>query len=184
MKIGVVSDTHGDASTWEKVMNNIFRDVELIVHAGDVLYHGPRNPIVPGYNPARLAEMLNQLPIPLLIARGNCDADVDQLVLEYPLQSSYVFFQHEGRRFLVHHGHGINGEQAQEMAQRFRVDMYISGHTHVPFLDVKEDTVFLNPGSCSLPKDEDKRKTVALVEDRGVTIIDVYREEVFKELSF
>ena len=77
MKIGIISDTHGHEDAWQKAFDKHFKDADLILHAGDVLYHGPRNPMKADYNPAGLAEKINHSPIPVVIARGNCDASVD-----------------------------------------------------------------------------------------------------------
>lgn len=87
MKIGVISDTHGDLKAWSKIQETIFHDCKHIIHAGDILYHGPRNPIVEGYNSSELAKEINKLNIPIHIARGNCDADVDQMVIEKPIMA-------------------------------------------------------------------------------------------------
>lgn len=163
MKIGVISDTHGDAASWRRVMEGIFDGVDLIIHAGDILYHGPRNPLVEGYNPQELAGLINSCPVPVLFARGNCDAEVDQLLLDYPILAPYAFLQIGQFRIMAHHGDGLDREEMLRLAGRYRADLFISGHTHVPVLEKEGGVVLLNPGSPSLPKG-DGGSTVALLD--------------------
>lgn len=151
--IGIISDTHGDPRSWEQAMT-VWQEVDLILHAGDVLYHGPRNPLVASYNPPRLAELLNTSRVPLLIARGNCDAEVDQLLLDYPLRVPMVLVQTPWWRIMVVHGDQIEGpETAADMIRRYRLDLLVSGHTHLPHLQEVGGGLWLNPGSASLPKE-------------------------------
>ncbi len=119
MKIGIISDTHGCANTWEKVYDRYFSGYELIIHAGDILYHGPRNDILPEYNPKRLAKQLNACTVPIIVAAGNCDADVDGMVLTMPIQSPYAYLLLEGISIVVNHGHGLTEEDKRAMAERF-----------------------------------------------------------------
>ncbi|MCL6638875.1 MAG: phosphodiesterase [Firmicutes bacterium] len=163
MKIGIISDTHGDARSWQKVMAGPFKDARLLIHAGDILYHGPRNPVIAGYDPPALAALINGCPVPVLFARGNCDAAVDQLVLEYPVQAPYVFLQIGNFRIMAHHGDGLDRAEILRLARRYQADLFISGHTHVPLLEQEGEVVLLNPGSPSLPKG-DGRASVALLE--------------------
>jgi len=163
MKIGVISDTHGDATGWQRVMETQFHDVDLIIHAGDILYHGPRNPLVEGYNPPELASLINSCPVPVLFARGNCDADVDQLMLDYPVQAPYAFLQVGNLRIMSHHGDGLDREEMLRLSRIYRANIFISGHTHVRALEDEGGVILLNPGSPSLPKGEG-RPTVAVLE--------------------
>ena len=91
MKIGVISDTHGHEMRWAKAYEKFFKDADMILHAGDVLYHGPRNPMLEDYNPAGLAQRINDCPIPVVIAKGNCDSEVDQMVIALPIQAPYAY---------------------------------------------------------------------------------------------
>ncbi|MCL6634967.1 MAG: phosphodiesterase [Peptococcaceae bacterium] len=168
MKIGVISDTHGDAASWRLVMESVFGGADLIIHCGDVLYHGPRNPLVEGYSPQELANLINSCPVPVLFARGNCDADVDQLLLDYPIQAPYAFLQVGQLRIMAHHGDGLERDEMLRLAARYRADLFISGHTHVPVLEDKgqKTAILLNPGSPSLPK-AGGRPTVAVLDCRG-----------------
>ena len=103
MKIGVMSDTHGHELRFAKAVEKIFPDADLIMHAGDVLYHGPRNPMLEDYNPLNLANRINELKIPIIIARGNCDSDVDQNVINVPIQSPYAYVFAFGKRIVMTH---------------------------------------------------------------------------------
>lgn len=166
--IGVISDTHGDVSAWEKALQ-VFGPVDLIVHAGDVLYHGPRNPLVQGYRPPELAERINASNVPVLIARGNCDAEVDQLVLEWPIQSSMVLVQTPYLRLLAGHGHGLDQAEMVELARRYRAEVFVFGHTHMPVLKKVEGIILFNPGSPALPKGKEG-PTVGLIEENRVSL--------------
>ena len=98
MKIGVMSDTHGSLPYFEKALD-LLEDCDVIFHIGDVLYHGPRNDLPEGYNPKGVIEKINNLDN-IIITRGNCDADVDQMVIKHPIQSPYVLTQFGEIRFL------------------------------------------------------------------------------------
>lgn len=184
LKIGVISDTHGSASAWARVINGVFRDVQLIIHAGDVLYHGPRNPLPEGYDPPGLAAALNSLQVPLVVSRGNCEAEVDQLMINWPLQAPYAFVQIESLRLLVHHGHNLNPEEQLAQAGRYGVDFFICGHTHIPVLKREKGVIILNPGSPSLPKNEGKIPTAALIEDGRVQLFNLTDGKVINELEY
>lgn len=184
MRIGIISDTHGSLPAWEKALETVFRRVDLIIHAGDVLYHGPRNPLPGGYAPRELAAAVNKAPAPVVIARGNCDAEIDQVLVSWPLLSPYAFLQIEGLRILVNHGHGMEPGGMQAQAQHYQVQLFIYGHTHIPALEEKNGIVYLNPGSPSLPKDEGKRPTVALLEKGRVSLIDLAAGESIMSVHF
>ena len=163
MRIGVISDTHGSLTSWQEVMGGIFSDADVIIHAGDIFYHGIRNPLPKGYNTQALAEAINETKTPILMCRGNCDSDVDQLVVDVPIQSPYLLCQFEGLKLFVHHGHLFSNEEVLRLTSRWDVSVCISGHTHIPFLEQKQSTIFLNPGSSGLPKESDP-PTVAVID--------------------
>lgn len=162
---------------------NFFQDVELIIHAGDVLYHGPRNPLPEGYHPRGLAEEINNSPVPLVIAQGNCDADVDQMMITWPLQAPYSFLQIEDLRILVNHGHRFSPQEREAQAQRFKLQLFVCGHTHIPLLERKEGIIYLNPGSPSLPK-ENWESTAALLENGMVRLLNLNTGNCLKEVSY
>lgn len=174
MNIGVISDTHGSLTAWVKAVNDYFSRVDLILHGGDVLYHGPRNPMPEGYQPAELALALNGCPVPILVCRGNCDADIDQQMLDIPIQSPYVMVWVDRSKIMVLHGDGLTEEELGGLANRYRLDIVITGHTHIHGIREGEGYIILNPGSPSLPKG-DGRRTIGLIDssDRSARVIDI-----------
>ncbi len=185
MKVGIISDTHGSAGCWDMAYKNFFTGTDLILHAGDVLYHGPRNRLQDDYNPAVLAERINQCPVPLLIARGNCDAEVDASVLDMPLVAPYVFVLAGARRIVVTHGHLTESDEEKEaLAAKLHADIFVSGHTHIAGLRRSGGTIFLNPGSPSLSKRLDGRQTIARLDEEKVEILDLYTGEVLESFSW
>ena len=151
MKIGVMSDTHGSLPYFEKALD-LLEDCDVIFHIGDVLYHGPRNDLPEGYNPKGVIEKINNLDN-MIIVRGNCDADVDQMVIKHPIQSPYVMSQFGEIRILLTHGYTDSKEDTIEKAKSMGADILILGHTHVKELFFDESLIVLNPGSTSIPKD-------------------------------
>ncbi|MCR4401926.1 MAG: phosphodiesterase [Firmicutes bacterium] len=175
MRLGVISDTHGSLTAWERALAVIGK-VDVLLHAGDVLYHGPRNPLPQGHDAKSLAEAINAYEGRLVVARGNCDADIDQLVLDVPIQAPYALVVVEHRYILVHHGHLASGADMVSLMRRYRADLVVTGHTHVPVIERpagEEGGLILNPGSPALPKTGDRRGTVAVVDDRTVRILHI-----------
>lgn len=173
MKIGVISDTHGVVAAWDKALP-FFDGCELIIHAGDVLYHPPRLQEIPGYRLVEFAERLNGCPIPLVIARGNCDCEVYEELLRTPVQAPYAVVDRDGVRIVVNHGHLMDRRAMIAAAQRFRAHIFISGHTHVPVLEKVEDVVLLNPGSAAIPKFEKNGRpvpSVAVIQRNRISIV-------------
>ena len=184
MKIGIISDTHGSADCWAMAFDKFFFDVDLIFHAGDVLYHGPRNRMTDGYRPQKLVEAIAQCKVPIIASRGNCDSEVDASVLSIPLASPYAFAFVNGKRVVITHGHFTETqEEKAEMAARYKADIFISGHTHVPVLKQIGETIFMNPGSPSLSKREDGRSTIALMDETHIFVHDLYTGDILDSLS-
>jgi putative phosphoesterase len=185
MRIGVISDTHGDTRGWRAAVEGPFAGAGLILHAGDLLYHGPRNPLTAAYAPPELAELINHAPAPVVIARGNCDSEVDQLVLDFPVQAPYALIVIEGLRIMVTHGTEFGLEDPvpgmRALAERYRLDVLVSGHTHVALLERAGGALLMNPGSPSLPKSHagqpvrqtqgKPRPTVGIIEDDIARIV-------------
>jgi putative phosphoesterase len=172
MKIGVISDTHGSITSWKQAYETCFQDVDLIIHCGDVLYHGPRNPLPEGYDPKNLANELNSLQKLLIIVKGNCDAEVDQLVLEYPLESPYAHIIAPQAKILAHHGHSWSPETIPAKISH-HYNIIISGHTHIPEIRQIENTFYLNPGSPALPKDELITPSAAVIDEKAIKIFNI-----------
>lgn len=158
MKFIIASDIHGSA-IWCKKLVEIFKkeNAEKLLLLGDILYHGPRNPFPDGYAPAEVAAILVEIKDKILCVKGNCDSEVDQMVLPFNISSDYALFCADGINFHLSHGH-------REVPPLLKGDIYLTGHTHVP---LKEDCgyIHLNPGSVSLPK-EDSPHSYILYNDR------------------
>jgi len=165
VKIGVVSDLHGSLKAFEKIAN-LFKtkNVELILNAGDVFNFGPRNPLPEGYAPGELAKMINALTIPMIIARGNCDSEIDQTVLNVPMLSPYAYVYAGGKKILVNHGHKLSDEEKEQLAKRLNIDIFVVGHTHLPKLERLEKMILLNPGSPALPKGSPTAATMDITD--------------------
>lgn len=183
MRIGIISDTHGSTKGWMDALHGPFQGAEQIWHCGDVLYHGARNPLPAGYNTEELFELINSCPIPIKAVRGNCDSDVDQMVLDILLQDPYFFAELPFGRALVTHGHHYTHDMVEALAQRFQIKLWVSGHTHEPVLQRVGGTIFLNPGSPALPKGREPRRSVAVLTDSSVELYDLDKGEVFARLD-
>jgi uncharacterized protein len=171
MMIGIISDLHGYPEKFKKSLQHL-KNCDVILCAGDVLYHGPRNPILAGYNPEGLIKEIQECSIPILFARGNCDSEVDQMVLNDFVIEPYIFYEKDGVRFVVLHGHNTEQEKLKEIARRYKADVVITGHTHIRTMEVYENTLLVNPGSISVPKG-DGIPTVAVYNDNKVKFINI-----------
>ena len=169
MKVGIISDLHGYPEKFMKAISFI-KDVDIILCAGDILYHGPRNPILDGYNPAALVEELKKCGIPMLIARGNCDAEIDMALLELHVFTPTVVYDNSGTRFMVIHGHDIEFDKLKEIARGYKVNVMITGHTHIRSLIKQDGVIFINPGSIGVPKG-DGQPSIAIYEDGEISFI-------------
>ena len=176
MKIGLIADTHGNLDGWQQAREIVLDEADIIIHCGDVLYHGPKFKPVAGYDPAELAAAINQMPVPVLMARGNADSEVDQLVLEVPLHQPYLFVQIEGVRLLAAHGHLLGLEELVALAQKWQVDYLLTGHTHVPVVERFDNVTHINPGTTTYPLAADeaaRRRTCGVIEEEQVTLFDL-----------
>ncbi len=170
MTILTISDIHGSYHYLERALEVFHREkADLILILGDELYHGPRNPLPEGYNPKIVAETLNKYRDKIIAVRGNCDSEVDQMVLDYPITSDLSTLLWEGRRITATHGHIYNEENLPPMS---RGDILIYGHTHLPVAKKEGGIFILNPGSISLPKGGNKNS------------YGIFRDSSFKVISF
>lgn len=183
MRIGVISDTHGSLPAWRAAFTRHFAGADLIVHCGDLFYHGPRNPLPEGYAPLALAEALNECQVPLLIARGNCDAAVDESLLRWPLAAPFAWARWEGKTVLAWHEGEVRPE-ASEVLQRHCPDVFLTGHTHHARLWWEGGCLCLNPGSPALSKLPDGQPTVGMLDDAGARILDLLTGAVVAETTW
>lgn len=124
-------------------------NADRLVLLGDLLYHGPRNDLPECYAPKRVIELLNSHADEIYCVRGNCDAEVDQMVLNFPIMADYALIPVSDRIIYVTHGHIHNTETFPPLKKG---DILLHGHTHIPVCEEKEDYVYCNPGSVSIPK--------------------------------
>lgn len=161
MKYLVISDLHGSADSLEQALKSFGDEVDFIIACGDYLNHGPRNPLPDGWEPRDVASILNENKSKMIAVRGNCDSEVDEMVLDFPCLASYTNILDSGKRIFVHHGH-LYDRQTLE-SRLTKGTLIISGHTHVTVLEQSNGFFYLNPGSISLPKCDDG-KTCALID--------------------
>ena len=169
MKYMFASDIHGSAYYCRKMLDAFEKEgAERLVLLGDLLYHGPRNDLPREYAPKQVISMLNDMKKEIYAVRGNCEAEVDQMVLQFPVMADYCILNLDGRTFYATHGHIYNENNLPPIQEG---DILIHGHTHVLKAEQKEGYVLLNPGSVSIPK-EGNPPTYAIFEDGVFTIKD------------
>lgn len=151
MKLMIASDIHGAAGFCEQMLKAYDREqADKLLLLGDILYHGPRNDLPEDYAPKEVISMLNARRKELLCVRGNCDTEVDQMVLEFPIMAEYCILYQNGRMVFATHGHNFN---EQNLPILKKGDILLHGHTHVPACKETEEYIYLNPGSVSIPKE-------------------------------
>ena len=151
MKLMIASDIHGSAY-WCKKMLEAFEQngAERLILLGDILYHGPRNDLPKEYAPKQVIAMLNPLKDKLLCVRGNCDTEVDQMVLDFPVMAEYAYICCDNLRIFATHGHKYNCTNLPPLSKG---DILLHGHTHVPVIKDCGDYTYISPGSVSIPKE-------------------------------
>ena len=162
MKIMIASDLHGDFDCVKRMLD-IFdsEGCDRLLLLGDLLYHGPRNNLPDGYAPKRVIELLNSRRDVILAVRGNCDTEVDQMVLDFPILADYVYLSVDGHSFLATHGHRYNTECPPPLRPG---EILLHGHTHIlTVTEFGEKNLYINPGSVSIPK-ANNPKSYALYE--------------------
>lgn len=152
MKIMIASDVHGSAYYCEKMLEVYEKErAERLLLLGDILYHGPRNELPKDYNPKQVIHMLNPWKEQILCVRGNCDSEVDQMVLEFPIMADYAYVINGKISVYTTHGHVYNEYNLLPMPKN---SILLHGHTHIPKCTVHENYIYMNPGSVSIPKEE------------------------------
>ena len=181
MKILICSDIHGDADCLQLVLDKFNEEkADKLLVLGDILYHGPRNDLPLGYAPKKVIPMLSEIKEKIIAVRGNCDTEVDQMVLPFPILSDYSYVIADGLTILATHGHKYTPDAPPPMAEG---TILLTGHTHVLKIEpIANGCFYVNPGSISLPK-ENNPKTYAIYENRKITI-KTLDGAVFKEKTF
>lgn len=150
MKLFICSDLHGSAYYCKKLITAYEKEgADKILFLGDMLYHGPRNDLPLEYSPKMVCKLMNEMKDELLCVKGNCDADVDQMILDFPIMASYCFLNIDGINFLATHGDIMNENNCSILKPG---DILLHGHTHVSECIANDKFIYINPGSVSIPK--------------------------------
>ncbi|MEO3945403.1 phosphodiesterase [Gorillibacterium sp. CAU 1737] len=180
MKLFFMSDIHGSLTGLNQGLDAFEREgAEVLVLLGDLMYHGPRNPLPDEYRPKEVADRLNAYKSRILAVRGNCDSEVDQMLIEFPMMAEYAMLFADGRRIFATHGHHHHLEDLPALTAG---DVFIQGHTHVPVAEKRGEVYVLNPGSVSLPK-ENHPPSYGLIADRRFQVKS-FSGECIKEISW
>lgn len=175
----IASDIHGSAYYCKQMVEAYRREkADRLLLLGDLLYHGPRNDLPRDYAPKQVMAMLNELSNDILCVRGNCDTEVDQMVLDFPILADYAILCVQGRLIFATHGHRYNEADLPKIKHG---DILLHGHTHVPACDQHEHYTYLNPGSVSIPKEGSPNSYLTL-ED-GVFLWKTLEGTVWKEFT-
>ena len=178
MKYMFASDVHGSAFYCRKMLEAYREEgAERLVLLGDLLYHGPRNDLPKEYAPKEVIAMLNEMKNEIYAVRGNCEAEVDQMVLNFPVMADYALILYGERNLYATHGHIYNENNLPPLQEG---DILIHGHTHVLRAELRKGYTLLNPGSVSIPK-EGNPPTYAVLEDKVFTIKD-FDGNIIKEM--
>lgn len=160
MKWLIASDIHGSAPCCEKLLEAFERArADKLLLLGDLLYHGPRNDLPEGYAPKKVISLLNANKDKIFCVRGNCEAEVDQMVLDFPVLADYCLLEAENHLIFATHGHHYDLETPPALQPG---DVLLHGHTHVPAKDNSHGFWYLNPGSVSLPKEGSSKSYMTL----------------------
>ena len=178
MRLMIASDIHGSAKWCEQLLEAWQREKpDRLVLLGDLLYHGPRNDLPEGYAPKKVIAMLKDIAPHLLCVRGNCEAEVDQMVLSFPVMADYCVLLVDGHSIYVTHGHVYNEDNPPPLQPG---DILLCGHTHIPCCHRHEDFIYVNPGSVSIPKQNTPHSYIML-EDGRMVWKDLYGREFMQE---
>ena len=180
MKWMIASDLHGSAQCCRRLLEALQReDADRLILLGDLLYHGPRNDFPEEYDTRAVTALLNSVKHRLLCVRGNCDSEVDQMVLEFPMLAEYAFLSVDGRSIFATHGHNYGPDNPPPLSEG---DFLLCGHTHLPVCRNCGGYAYLNPGSLSLPKNGTPHSYMTL-ENGVFTWHDLFTGDVFQPLS-
>ena len=181
MKWMIASDLHGSADYCRKMLEAFEREgADRLFLLGDLLYHGPRNDLPREYAPKEVIPLLNGKKEKLLCVRGNCDAEVDQMVLEFPVLADYAVLPVGQRLIYATHGHIYHVKNLPPLAPG---DVLLHGHTHVPaWTEFGQGNLYLNPGSVSIPKENSPHSYMTL-EGNTMQWKELESSAVFHELT-
>ena len=171
MKLVVASDIHGSALYCRKFLDCYKKEnADKLILLGDILYHGPRNDLPEEYAPKKVIEMLNDIKDEILCVRGNCDTEVDQMVLKFPILADYAFLYWRDKMVFVTHGHNFN---LKNLPMLKKGDILLHGHTPIPACEKTDLCTYITPGSVSIPKENSAHSYIVITDD----------EIIFKDLD-
>ena len=179
MKLFFISDIHGSVFYLNKALDKFKEEnADYIIILGDILYHGARNPLPKEYNPKGVIEIINNYANRIIAVRGNCDSEVDQMVLDFPIMADYSIIFYNDRRLFLTHGHIYNENNLPKLMAG---DVFIYGHTHIPKAEKVGNIYVINPGSITFPK-ENNPHSYGVLEDNIFRIKD-FEGSVYKEIN-
>ena len=179
MKLLIASDIHGDAECLDHILS-VFENekCDKLLLLGDILYHGPRNDIPKGYDPKKVISLLNDKREIILAVRGNCDTEVDQMVLNFPILADYCCLSLDGITVFATQGHKFNTASPLPISKG---DILLHGHTHVLKCEsFGNENYYLNPGSISIPKEGNPRSYM-IYEEKRFTLKDFEGNVIFSK---
>ena len=178
MKLFIASDIHGSLYYTNKLLDRFVNEkADKLIILGDFYYHGPRNPLTDDYNPAEVAKRFNAFKHCLIAIKGNCDAEVDQMISEFELKEREDI-DYNGKKITLTHGHRFNLDNVPYDVG----DIMLYGHFHVPFIKEENDILFASPGSVSLPKLNSKNAYM-IIENNEI-ILKSLDGEILQKKSF
>lgn len=181
MKILIASDIHGSAEYAGHFLRAAESEApDKILLLGDLLYHGPRNALPLDYDTKRTMEILNSLKDRIMAVRGNCDSEVDQMVLQFPLMNTYELLDIDGIKIFATHGHVYSPDNPPPFVE---FDILLNGHTHISALTRMDDYFYMNPGSVSIPKGGTAHSYI-IYNDRTFTLKDIVTGDIIDSAAF
>ena len=177
MKVIIAADLHGSWFYCEQLIKRFYSEkADKLLLLGDILYHGPRNELPKDYDPKKVFPALNELKEHIICVRGNCDSEVDQMVLEFPIMADYTIVEEGGLSIFATHGHLFDRENPPPFK---RGSVLLNGHFHLPEWEECDGFTYINPGSLSLPKEGSPHSYISY-ENGEFLWKDVVNGEVFK----
>ncbi len=180
MKLMFASDIHGSLPATERVLALFAQsDARWLVILGDVLNHGPRNALPEGYAPAEVAKRLNEQVERIIAVRGNCDSEVDQMLLTFPIMAPWQQVLIADQRLFLTHGHLFGADNPPPLSPG---DILIYGHTHLPVAEKRDAIYHFNPGSVSIPKGGNDA-SYGMLENNVLRVIALNDQRVIAEIA-
>ncbi|WP_300178163.1 phosphodiesterase [uncultured Aliivibrio sp.] len=171
MKLFFASDLHGSFPATQRVIDTFLASkADHLILLGDLINFGPRNPIPEGHNPLAVAELLNQYAESIIAVRGNCDSEVDQMLLSFPIMSDYnIVLLPTGEKIFLTHGHIYNADKRPLLKKG---DIIAHGHTHITVAEWQGEQIIFNPGSTTFPRNEGGKPSYGLLDGTNLSVLD------------